>query len=62
VEIAEPAKQVNPELLGGGFEGDMIFPPGFDPLHPNRGVGINGQIRRWPSKTVAYDISAISST
>ncbi|CAF0985187.1 unnamed protein product [Rotaria sordida] len=62
VEIAKPTKQVNPELLGGGFEGDMILPPGFDPLHPNRGVSINGQIRRWPNKIVPYDISAISDS
>ncbi|CAF1435902.1 unnamed protein product [Rotaria sordida] len=40
----------------------MILPPGFDPLHPNRGVSINGQIRRWPNKIVPYDISAISDS
>jgi hypothetical protein len=51
-------KDENPELQGGGFEGDMHFPPDFD---PSRGVGINGAARRWPSKIIPYDISAITN-
>jgi len=56
---AKSLKNVNAELLGGGFEGDILFPPDFD---ISRGVGINGKIRRWPNRVIPYDISAISNT
>lgn len=53
---------VNYEWLGGGFEGDMIFPDGFDPtIEPTgRGVAIFGP-RRWPKNEVAYDMSLITN-
>jgi len=51
-------------FLGGGFEGDMIFPPGFDPKdpksHSSKGVAIIGP-RTWPNNIVPYDMSAITS-
>ncbi|CAF0917275.1 unnamed protein product [Rotaria sordida] len=49
-------------LLGGGFEGDMILPDGFDPTRtPNtKGVAIYGP-RRWPNNIIPYDISSITS-
>jgi hypothetical protein len=47
-------------LLGGEFEGDMIFPDGFDPTDSSRGVAIHGN-KQWPSGVVPYDISAITS-
>jgi hypothetical protein len=57
----EPAQRgVNPVLLGGGFEGDMIFPDGFDPTDSSRGVAIFGN-RKWPNGVIPYDISAISN-
>jgi hypothetical protein len=56
---AEP-KGTNPMLLGGEFEGDMIFPDGFDPTDSSRGVAIHGN-KQWPSGVVPYDISAITS-
>ncbi len=48
-------------LLGGGFEGDMIFPYGFDPSKKSRGKGVAifGPYR-WPNNVVPYDISAIT--
>jgi len=53
---------VNYEWLGGGFEGDMIFPDGFDPtIEPTgRGVAIYGP-RRWPRNEIPYDISLITN-
>jgi len=58
----EPAYQgINPQLLCGGFEGDMIFSDGFDPTEPSRGVAIHGN-KQWPSGVVPYDISAITNT
>jgi len=53
-------KGVNPQLLGGGFEGDMILPEGVDPTDPSRGVGIFGNMQ-WPSGVIPYDISAITN-
>ena len=46
---------------GGGFEGDMILPDGFDPTkEPNeKGVAIFGP-RRWPDNVVPYDIALIT--
>ena len=57
----EPAYEgTNPQLLGGGFEGDMIFPDGFNPTDSARGVAISGN-RKWPNGIIPYDISAITS-
>ena len=49
-------------LSGGGFEGDMILPDGFDPTseEDGKGVAIFGP-RRWPNNVVPYDISLITS-
>lgn len=56
----EPAQRgVNPQLLGGGFEGDMIFPDGFDPTDASRGVAIYGNMK-WPNGIIPYDMSAIT--
>jgi len=49
---------INPELTGGAFEGDIILPPNF---MSTRGVAANGQIHRWPNKVIPYDISAITN-
>ncbi|UJR13760.1 hypothetical protein I4U23_000770 [Adineta vaga] len=53
---------VDYEWLGGGFEGDMIFHPGFDPTteSTSRGVAIWGP-RRWSKNTVPYDLSLITN-
>ena len=47
--------------LGGGFEGDMIFPEGFDPSKASiaRGAALFGP-HRWPSNTIPYDMTAIT--
>jgi hypothetical protein len=61
VDETEPApKGVDPQTLAGEFEGDMIFPDGFDPTDSTRGVAIFGN-RQWPNRIIPYDISAISS-
>jgi hypothetical protein len=49
------------QLNGGGFEGDMIFPKGFNPKSSARGVAIYGN-RQWPSHIIPYDLSAITDT
>lgn len=48
-------------MIGGGFEGDMVFPDGFDPhtSPQQKGVAIAGP-RAWPSGVVPYDLSYIS--
>jgi hypothetical protein len=48
-------------FLGGGFEGDMILPDGFDPTkeYDPKGVAIFGP-RQWPNKVIPYDISGIT--
>jgi len=51
----------NAQLLGGGFQGDMLFPEGFDPTNPGRGVAIYGDNYRWPNGIIPYDISAITN-
>jgi len=55
-------KEINYELIGGGFEGDMILPDGFDPTkEPDvKGVAIFGN-RRWPNNVIPYDISLITN-
>ncbi|CAF1187129.1 unnamed protein product [Adineta ricciae] len=50
-------KGLNPQLIAGGFEGDMMFPDGADPA---RGVAIIGK-RQWPNGVIPYDISAITN-
>lgn len=49
----------NAQLVGGGVEGDMIFPPGVNPKSSTRGVAIYGN-RQWPNGVIPYDISAIT--
>ncbi|CAF0729251.1 unnamed protein product [Adineta steineri] len=49
---------INPELNGGGFEGDILFPPNSD---TSRGAAFYGNYRRWPNKIIPYDISAITT-
>jgi hypothetical protein len=45
-------------LLGGGFEGDMIFPYGFDPSKKSAGKGVAlFGAHRWPNNVIPYDIS-----
>ncbi|CAF1498338.1 unnamed protein product [Adineta steineri] len=49
------------ELLGGGVEGDMFFPDGYDPIkyHSDaKGVAAYGN-RLWPNNVVPYDLSSI---
>jgi len=50
----------NAKLFGGGYEGDMLFPDGFDPTDATRGVAIYGN-KQWPNGVIPYDISAISN-
>lgn len=50
---------VKPNSNGKLVEGDMIFPPGFNPKSSTRGVGFFGD-RKWPNGIVPYDISAIT--
>jgi len=50
---------VNPQLLGGGLEGDMILPKGFNPKSLTRGTAKFGDIT-WPNNIIPYDISAIT--
>lgn len=47
--------------IGGGFEGDMLFPKGFDPVTAakDKGVAISGP-HPWPDNTVPYDLSYIT--
>lgn len=53
-------KGMNPQLFGGGFEGDMIFPVGVDPTKESaRGVAIYGNMK-WPQGIIPYDMSAIT--
>ncbi|UJR33496.1 hypothetical protein I4U23_020941 [Adineta vaga] len=53
---------INYELYGGGFEGDMIFPEGYDPTtdHDGRGVAAFGP-RQWPNNIVPYDLTLITN-
>jgi hypothetical protein len=50
---------VNPQMLGGGFEGDMFLPKGFDPTGRTRGTAKFGNVK-WPNGIIPYDISAIT--
>jgi hypothetical protein len=57
---SKPVRQgVNPQLLGGGFEGDMFLPKGFNPSSQTRGTAKFGDIT-WPNGVIPYDISAIT--
>ena len=48
-------------LIGGGFEGDMIFPKGFNPLSSSEPKGVATYWpRQWPNGIIPYDISAIT--
>jgi len=57
--IESVLKGVNPQLLGGGFEGDMFLPKGFDPTGRTRGTAKFGNIQ-WPNGVIPYDMSAIT--
>jgi len=71
VEIAPPQPLANEDEpigsginlaeFGGGVEGDMIFPDGFNPKILSRGVGILGDALKWPTGMIPYDISAITN-
>jgi hypothetical protein len=50
----------NPQMLGGGMEGDMIFAKGINPKSSTRGVAIFGNMK-WPNNVIPYDISAITN-
>ncbi|CAF1530357.1 unnamed protein product, partial [Didymodactylos carnosus] len=56
IDITEPVSntQVNPEQLGGGFEGDILLPP------LTKGTGKLGASSRWPDGIVPYDMSKIT--
>jgi len=58
-DIKYVPEDVNPQLLGGGFEGDMILPIGFDPKSQTRGTAKFGAIT-WPNGIIPYDLSAIT--
>jgi len=63
IPLSSPVEDgINYELLGGGFEGDMILPDGFDPTKVSdvKGVAIFGN-RRWPNHIIPYDISLITN-
>jgi len=51
---------INAKLLGGGFQGDMLFPDGLEPVDTGRGVAIYSNNYRWPNGVIPYDISAIT--
>ncbi|CAF0752395.1 unnamed protein product [Adineta ricciae] len=53
---------INYELYGGGFEGDMIFPDGYDPTkdYDGRGAAAYGP-RQWPNNIVPYDLTLITN-
>ena len=55
------ARDHRAQLRGGGVEGDMLFPPGFDPKSSARGVAISGN-GQWPNGVIPYDMSAITGT
>jgi len=56
-----PLRANQARLHGGGVEGDMLFPPGFDPKSSARGVAIYGN-QQWPGGVIPYDMSAITGT
>lgn len=57
--VHESLRGLESQLHGGGIEGDMIFPPGFDPKTSTRGVAIYGN-KQWPGNVIPYDMSAIT--
>jgi hypothetical protein len=57
--IKPAAESLNLLMLGGGEEGDMHLPKGFDPTGRTRGVAKFGNIK-WPNGVIPYDISAIT--
>jgi len=59
--VSKLARDHRAQLHGGGVEGDMLFPPGFDPKSSARGVAISGN-RQWPNGEIPYDMSAITGT
>ncbi|CAF0959822.1 unnamed protein product [Adineta ricciae] len=48
------------KLLGGGFQGDMLFHENYNVTKNVRGVAVYGDNYRWPYNTIPYDISAIT--
>ena len=49
------------EWIGGGFEGDMLFPKGFNPTLANKGKGVAMyEPGQWPNGIIPYDLSAIN--
>ena len=51
---------IDPKLLGGGFQGDMLFHENYNLTKNARGVAVYGNNYRWPYNTIPYDISAIT--
>jgi hypothetical protein len=47
------------QLLGGGVEGDMIFPKDFNPKSSARGLAIYKNMK-WPNGIIPYDITDIT--
>ena len=49
-------------FIGGGFEGDMILPDGYDPTkdYDGRGDAAYGP-RQWPNNIVPYDLTLITT-
>jgi len=47
-------------ISDGGYEGDMIFPAGFDPKQAkdDRALAIAGP-HAWPDNVIPYDLSGI---
>ncbi|CAF1543449.1 unnamed protein product [Adineta steineri] len=51
--------RISPEVLGGGYGGDMLF-PNLPSKSMNRGVAY-AEVNKWPSGIIPYDMSAITS-
>jgi hypothetical protein len=49
------------QLLGGGVEGDMIFPKDFNPKSSARGLAIYKNMK-WPNGIIPYDITDITDS
>ncbi len=57
--VHEASRGLQSQLHGGGVEGDMIFPKGFDPKSSTRGAAIYGN-KQWPNNIIPCDLSAIT--
>jgi hypothetical protein len=57
--VHEASRGLQSQLHGGGVEGDMVFPKGFDPKSSTRGAAIYGN-KKWPNNIIPCDLSAIT--